>query len=627
MTFDFSLSSQSRILEILEEDPIVFEELLIEDELIQECQFGNKLLVEYLSQKDVVELILKYLLVPPKDENASEEEKIVYPFNSNEIIGLEIYSIIEVTCQEDSLMDKIFKFLDQDNINSVYAGYFSHVVTIQLKRRWEETLAYLEKKPEIIDKLILHIGTSAIKDVILCLLIGCEKENLYERTSKFLSSTKIVTKLIKLLNEENTSIVHENVTKCIVDFIFHLETKKKYVMELESLETINKLLNCLLGNGTNESLISNSLTIIIELLIYINQQNRIILTNNSTHPLLLSIFQKIENIIKLLDPKTIKKKFELSFGTIQSPLGNSRLKLIQLFHILFFVSKELSEMFFSKYKILSIILDHFFQYKWNNFLHNYVRDFIHTIFETNSIKLIEEMVDDYKIIEKIITISKQYPDIKKNKEFDRGNFNHIFQIANKFAMYQTKTKSLNQKLTEIKGWEEFINNFLKNIKKIESTKIGIMNNTIKNIQKNQNNLTTNDDDNDEIELFKDMDDDDDDDDDFDLDFLEKIGDIDEDDDDDDDEFSWFDEKNKVDSSKKEENSKNFFDYLSSDEDDDKLSNSSDDEEIKNTKLIVSDKRKLDRKKKPKNIESEEPKDKKIKNTRKKEKFTIRNNYI
>ncbi|KAJ6240253.1 serine/threonine-protein phosphatase 6 regulatory subunit [Anaeramoeba flamelloides] len=508
----FNFSLKSKIDEILEKEEFTFEELLDEEDLLQECRYGNKSLVEYLSKPEIVKKTLQYLLVEATEENVSEKVKFKYPYLANEIIGLELFGIVEVISSDTELLDFIFAFLDNKNsLNSVYSGYFSRCVGIQLRKRWEETLKYLQQHPDIIDKLCSHLETASIKDVVLHLLVGCEDMDLLEETTNFLISTKLIPKLINLFVTGESEILHDNITRCILDFIFNEGKNTILLKEFESFDIVSKLVTCVIDSSTgNSEMVENALSIIIELLIIIKENNSLTI-NEEPHPLLKLIFEKFIEFAKILDSPTNSKSIELSFGNVQAPVGHSRLKVIQFFQVLYFVAPEKIENPFCELGILKKILDLFFQYKWNSFLHISIRDLINSILEGSSNKLIDEIILNYKIIPKMMAICDQYEDSKTKQEFRRGNFNHIFQICNKIVQTSEKNTYLNEKCLTFENWDKFVVDFLTQINQVRSQKIGELKNDFKLLYEDYDSQNLDDNDNDFFD-----DDSDDSDDDFDI---------------------------------------------------------------------------------------------------------------
>ena len=69
--------STSAIDEILEKEGHTLEELLDHDDIIQECKYMTSALVEYLSQRDVVEKLIRYVIAKPPE--AKGDEKVPEP--------------------------------------------------------------------------------------------------------------------------------------------------------------------------------------------------------------------------------------------------------------------------------------------------------------------------------------------------------------------------------------------------------------------------------------------------------------------------------------------------------------------------------------------------------------------
>ncbi|KAJ3443671.1 serine/threonine-protein phosphatase 6 regulatory subunit [Anaeramoeba flamelloides] len=546
MFWRFNYSLKSKIDEIFEKENFTLQDLFEEEDLIQECRYGNELLIEYLTKPEIVKQILQYLLVEPTGENIDEKEKFKYPYFSNEIIGLELFGIVDVISSDTELMDFIFSFLDNKQpLNCVYAGYFSRCISVQLKKRRGETLNYLKSKPEIIDKLCLHLKIAAIKDFMISLLLGSGNTEYLEESNDLIISTKLIPKLINLLSKEQPREVHDNVTRCFLDFFYNESSNPILYQELGNKEICEKLLSCILDTTENKSLIENVLSIMIELLIY-SHHNKKENIDEKINPLLELIYNNFPNFAKLLDSPTNTKPINLAFGNLKVPVGQLRLKAIQLFHILYHISPEKIKNMYCEHQILHKILDLFFEYKWNTFLHNYIRDMINLVLEGASAKLFENVIIDYNLIPKMIKICHQYEESKTNREYRRGNFTHIFQICNKLVTLSGKDTTLNDKLNETEGWNQLVDGFLADINKVQSQKIGEMKNDLHIYSEessfNQNNLGENDDD-----FFDDSDENSDEDDDFDIfdDFDDEIIVKDDDSDDSDETPSWLAESNSL----------------------------------------------------------------------------------
>lgn len=97
---------------------------------------------------------------------ADDKRYFKYSYTSCEVLCCEVDEIYTTLLHDDSLLEKLFSFLDGPRpLNLMRAGYVARVVLCLLMRRTSEILSFLEGRPEMIDRLVAHIDTTSIAEV------------------------------------------------------------------------------------------------------------------------------------------------------------------------------------------------------------------------------------------------------------------------------------------------------------------------------------------------------------------------------------------------------------------------------------------------------------------------------
>ena len=98
---------------------------------------------------------------------ADEKQHFKYAFTSCEVLCCEVDQIYSALLDEEELVAKLFSFLDAPRpLNLTKAGYFARVVLCLLIKRASEMLSFLEAHPAIIERLVEHIDTTSIAEVV-----------------------------------------------------------------------------------------------------------------------------------------------------------------------------------------------------------------------------------------------------------------------------------------------------------------------------------------------------------------------------------------------------------------------------------------------------------------------------
>ena len=198
MFWRFGFHACSAIDTLLDKPDVTLEEILGEDDLLQECKAHNTKLIEYLRDPNILAKLLNYIIA---DEQVDDKAKFKllyllpwcwllcrYSYVSCEVLSCEIWSICETVVQNRDLLLNFWKFLDRPSpLNPLQASYFTKVNEQFLEKKTDEVIGvttwfadclqmipFIQSIPNIVPKLLRHIETSAIMDLLLK-IISMEK--------------------------------------------------------------------------------------------------------------------------------------------------------------------------------------------------------------------------------------------------------------------------------------------------------------------------------------------------------------------------------------------------------------------------------------------------------------------
>ncbi|KAF9439039.1 hypothetical protein BGZ76_001015 [Entomortierella beljakovae] len=348
MYWRFGHQNGSVIDQLLENTTVSLEELLEQDDLIQECKSQNPKLIEYLRDPSVLQQLLGYIT----SDDLEDRARFKYPFIACEIIACEVWGIYESVFSNIEMLVKFWEFLDRPQpLNPVQASYFAKVIGVFLMKKTTEMLDFIKLQPEVVPKLLLHMSTSAIMDLLLK-IISMEESPEGKGTVQWLSEQGLMPWLVNRLDPHFDAEVHSIASQILLDIIAISQSSHPeqpsigtnvLIDELKSEVLVSQLVSFMLDGDApfSSSTLINGVTIFIELIRRNNSDYDIEpLPPGSTEPIreavdlsdllkvLASRIQDFKNL--LIVPRSVTGPVETSIGK-QIPLGFERLKICEMF--------------------------------------------------------------------------------------------------------------------------------------------------------------------------------------------------------------------------------------------------------------------------------------------------------
>ncbi|KAJ3099998.1 hypothetical protein HDU97_002605 [Phlyctochytrium planicorne] len=291
MFWRFGFQSASAIDALLKKETGTnLEELFEEEELLQECKAHNPMLIEFLCRPNVISSLLTYIVTDDLDETKKFKwASSIYPYLACEVLSCEIYAVCEAAIASTDLMTEFWKFLDKAApVNPLQASYFSKVNNVFFQKKAGEMVTFVRNQPDVVKKILNHIGTSAIADLLLK-IISVEEVPEGQGIVQWLAGQNLIPSLIDRLEPSQDVDIHNTAAQTLLDIIAvsyqnlggpiemngmiagqseSLSGGNMLVDELKAAATMGKLVGFMLDKNAKNSTstLTNGINIIIELI-------------------------------------------------------------------------------------------------------------------------------------------------------------------------------------------------------------------------------------------------------------------------------------------------------------------------------------------------------------------------
>ncbi|GAV67258.1 SAPS domain-containing protein [Cephalotus follicularis] len=481
------LTTASPVEAILDKDSFTLEELLDEDEIIQECKALNGRLINFLRERAQVEQLIRYIVVEAPEE-AEKGRTFKLPFIACEIFTCEVDIILKTLVEDEELMDLLFSFLEpKDTHSTLLAGYFSKVVICLLLRKTVPFMNYVRAHQGILRHLVELIGITSIMEVLIR-LVGAD-EHLYTNymeAMQWIEDTDVLEMIVDKFSSSDSPEVHVNAAEalCAITRLAPPSLGSK----ISSPNFIGRLFRNALEDTRPKSVLVNSLSVCISLL----DPKRLSLgmhhmyNRQLTHgpPIIANpetvegMLESLGNLLKLLDVSSTETVLLTTYGKLQPPLGKHRLKIVEFISVLLTVGNEAAEKELIQFGAVQRILDLFFEYPYNNFLHHHVESIILSCLESTNATLIEHLLCECNLVGKILEAEKNFtlaadptkPTVPaEGRSPPRiGNIGHLTHISNKLVQLGTNNSEIQAYLQEHSEWNDWHTNILSKRNAVEN---------------------------------------------------------------------------------------------------------------------------------------------------------------
>ncbi|XP_062861308.1 serine/threonine-protein phosphatase 6 regulatory subunit 2 isoform X2 [Trichomycterus rosablanca] len=409
MFWKFDLHTASQLEKLLEKDGVTLQELLDEDDVLQECKAQNQRLLLFLTQdSNLLELISLVTHEPPSDR----EEKLRYKYANTacELLTCDVSVIHDKVGGDDTLLNTLYSFLEQEPpLNPLLASFFSKTFGSLINHKTEQTVSFLRKKEGFIKLVLKHMDTSAMMDFLLRLISCVEPAQLRYEVQTWLDEEKLIQRLTELIQPHSDSERQSNASQALCDIIRVSRDQTTLMQEsveptpllttLELQKSVEAVLKNMFEGEKSEVCIIHGTQVLLTLLEMrkpgvelidpaAQQLEQLYTVNNS---ILLGIQPYLKHYHHLLLNPPKKCSMLTTLGILEEPFGNARLQACRLIVALLNTHAPRIHHELCQLDIINLLLDLFFKFTWNNFLHVQVQQCVFAILHQTAP---EEMAQD-----------------------------------------------------------------------------------------------------------------------------------------------------------------------------------------------------------------------------------------
>uniref|UniRef100_A0A4W4F5A3 Protein phosphatase 6, regulatory subunit 2a n=1 Tax=Electrophorus electricus TaxID=8005 RepID=A0A4W4F5A3_ELEEL len=508
MFWKFDLHTTSHIDQLLDREDVTLRELMEEEDVLQECKAQNRRLLLFLSQDHCMqELVSLITEEPPAD--LEEKTRFKFPNIACELLISDMTVINDKLGGDESLLEKLYSFLERDPpLNPLLASFFSKTIGNLIARKTEQVISFLRKKHSFISLVLNHIDASAMMDLLLRLISCVEPAPLRQEVLNWLNEERLIQRLTELMHTGRDEERQSNASQTLCDIIRLSRDQANQMPEatepdpllvvLESEENVAQLLKSMFEGEKTEASIVNGTQVLLTLL----ESRRSGLEGlmelysqgcERSYTVSGSILRAIEPHLKdfqqlLLDPPK-KSAILTTVGVLEQPLGNARLHVARLVASLLQSSDHSICQELCRLNTMDLLLDLFFKYTWNNFLHFQVELCVasilnhsaHAGLQTPALQNHEEnssmfmslyvlqLFQQCRLVQRILDAWEENDKIQAAGGTRRGNMGHLTRIANTVVQnlekgqVQSQINNLIKELPEdCRGrWESFVGETLR----------------------------------------------------------------------------------------------------------------------------------------------------------------------
>ncbi|XP_036288403.1 serine/threonine-protein phosphatase 6 regulatory subunit 1 isoform X3 [Pipistrellus kuhlii] len=506
MFWKFDLHTSSHLDTLLEREDLSLPELLDEEDVLQECKVVNRKLLDFLLRPPHLQAMVAWVTQEPP---ASGEERLryKYPNVACEILTSDVPQINDALGADESLLNRLYGFLQSSGcLNPLLASFFSKVMGILINRKTDQLVSFLRKKEDFVDLLLQHLGTSAIMDLLLRLLTCVERPQLRQEVVTWLNEEKIVQRLIEQIHPSKDDNQHSNASQSLCDIIRLSREQVIQVQDspepdqllatLERQETIEQLLSNMLEGQLNPSVLVNGVQVLLTLLEPQRPRSESVIVNNffssvdgqlellgqatldspvSSMGALHALRPRLSRFHQLLFEPLELETLRTTCGVLDPPLGNTRLHVVKLLASALSANDAALTQELLALDVPNTMLDLFFHYVFNNFLHTQVEACVSTMLsagppadgsvETPAPNLgVKHLLQQCRLVERILASWEENERVQSAGGPRKGYMGHLTRMANALVQSAEKgpnAEQLGQLLKEMSAeqqeqWEAFV---------------------------------------------------------------------------------------------------------------------------------------------------------------------------
>ncbi|XP_022374563.1 serine/threonine-protein phosphatase 6 regulatory subunit 2 isoform X4 [Enhydra lutris kenyoni] len=388
MFWKFDLNTTSHVDKLLDREDVTLRELMDEDDVLQECKAQNQKLLGFLCRQHCMEELVSLITRdPPLD--MEEKVRFKYPNTACELLTCDVPQINDRLGGDETLLNLLYDFLDHEPpLNPLLASFFSKTIGNLIARKTEQVIQFLRKKDGFVGLVLKHLGTSALMDLLLRLISCVEPAGLRRDVLHWLNEEKIIQRLVQLIHPSQDEDRQSNASQTLCDIIRLGREQGSQLQEapepdpllavLESQDCVERLLKNMFDGDRTESCLVSGTQVLLTLLETRRAGTEGLVDSFSqgleglctvSSSVLHGIEPRLKDFHQLLLSPPKKEAILTTIGVLEEPLGNARLHGARLMAALLHTNTPGINQELCRLNTMGLLLDLFFKYTWNNFLH------------------------------------------------------------------------------------------------------------------------------------------------------------------------------------------------------------------------------------------------------------------
>jgi len=419
---------------------------------------------------------------PTPDEDAKRQFK--YPFAACEIFCCEVEGVYNTLLESDELLDRLFSLLRMERpLNSMLAGYFARVVGSLLLRRTPDVMLYLQRRQELLPALVHHVDTTSVAEV-LARLVGADEPLRGHNSAaamQWLSETDLLQLLVVSLGPDAPAEGQANAAEVLAAVARSISSP--LTRSMASAEFMQRLVDSALGPHDGCAA-PHALNVCIALLEPLpppdptmgpSMQPGAVIQEQLRGEAIRCISGAADRMVALLGEAENSKELFTSYGVVRPPVGQLRLKAVDLLAALLRTADPQAEAAVMASGGVQRSMELFLKYPFNNALHGGVAALL-TSFEPGSDELRQYLLEDAKLVDWIASAPEnvtpeqnpEAPLVPNRSPLRAGYCGHITQIANRLLNLAESCVIVRDFLAGHDAWETYVRDRLEPRNKLES---------------------------------------------------------------------------------------------------------------------------------------------------------------
>jgi serine/threonine-protein phosphatase 6 regulatory subunit 3 len=470
-----------------------------------------------------------------------DEEKLAkrsrkYPLLAAEILCCDMEDLFTVIVSDKLLTNSLLSFImpshaePQKPLDPVLSGYWIRVMTCLLQRKNLEVQRYIlsDGDDNLVQSFIDRLDVVGMDEILLKLMglesteMSAEMSTLHQIKMRVWTQTGgkgsmdqwmgkgdeehqknianwwaahgVIDRAINKFTKGQDPDILASATRLLCEIIKRAETSRNNPLstQLLSREVITKLIKTVLDET---SLLREALPFLGAILDAgidaLEQQHKESLeddeieTSKEAKPLpdpMLVIVTHLPDVVSMLRNPPQMESFATSFGTLDPPLGETRLRVIEFMSTLFHLADQCPdiEKALIDAQAPQVLTDLFFRYEYNNLLHGLFYRIFTFALSTNSDSpdtirpLRRSFIVDCVILDRILeaersnTIAQSQP-----KGMRKGYMGHLTMIANQIVLLASEDSHIQESIQSNTAWAEYVQGPLHERNQVESQPIGV----------------------------------------------------------------------------------------------------------------------------------------------------------